>query len=323
MIARITKALLVLQLIAAAGFGWLVAQRASAASPAAALFAGVGFVLALRLLITANNFFLAWRYGSETPAEYRLNVRQACKLFFGEYRATMTSSSWTMPFLAFSKRIAQRPSGLPVLLIHGYGCNSGYWHPMSEALALAEITHYALSLEPITCGIDDYVPQIDAAIDRLCSETGHRQIVIVAHSMGGLAARAYLRRHGNGRIAKVITLGTPHHGTALARFGLGANTVQMRWTAGEQEALCSPWLHMLEIDEEDLTYRLFVSIFSHHDNIVSPQTSAYLDGAKNIGLHGIGHVALGFHPLVQALVIDEIRAASRRPGTRKAVSKAR
>jgi triacylglycerol lipase len=312
MIARITRALLVLQLIVAAGIGWLVWQRLPLASPVLAFFAGIGVVLLLRLLITANNFFLAWRYASETPAEYRLSLRQACKLFFGEYRATMTSSSWTMPFHAFSKRIAQQPSGLPVLLIHGYGCNSGYWHPMSKALVQAGISHCAVSLEPITCSIDDYVPLIDAAIERLCSNTGHHQVVIVAHSMGGLAARAYLRCHGNHRVAKVITLGTPHHGTALARFGFGANTMQMRWTVVEQEDLCSPWLHLLAIDEGDEVYPLFVSIFSHHDNIVSPQTSAYLPGAKNIGLHGIGHVALAFHPLVQALVIDEIRAASLR-----------
>jgi triacylglycerol lipase len=155
----------------------------------------------------------------------------------------------------------------------------------------------------------------------LCSETGHQQIVIVAHSMGGLAARAYLRSHGTRRIAKVITLGTPHHGTALARFGFGANTVQMRWTVVEQEALCSPWLRMLTTAEGEGVYRLFVSIFSHHDNIVSPQTSAYLTGAKNIGLHGIGHVALAFHPLVQSLVIDEIRAASLR-GTQANISQA-
>ncbi len=311
MIARITRALLVLQFIAAAGIGWLAMRYLHVEQPALALLAGIAFVVLLRLLITANNFFLAWRFASNTPAEYRLTLRQACRLFSGEFRATMTSSSWAMPFHAFAKRIAPQPADLPVLLIHGYGCNSGYWHSMSQALQRTRISHYAVSLEPITCGIDEYVPMVQAAIEHLCSETGQSQILIVAHSMGGLAARAYLRKCGSHRIAKVITLGTPHHGTGLAQFGIGTNTVQMRWTIGEQEGPASPWLRALAADEDAAVYRLFVSIFSHHDNIVSPQTSSYLAGAKNIALYGIGHVALASHPLVQALVIEEIHAVSR------------
>jgi triacylglycerol lipase len=182
---------------------------------------------------------------------------------------------------------------------------------MSKALQRARISQYAVSLEPVTCGIDEYVSTVQAAIENLCSETGQRKILIVAHSMGGLVARAYLRKCGSHRIAKVITLGTPHHGTGLAQFGIGTNTVQMRWTEGEQEGLASSWLRTLTASEDAAAYRLFVSIFSHHDNIVSPQTSSCLTGAKNIALHGIGHVALASHPHVQTLVIDEIHAASR------------
>lgn len=310
MVTLITRALLILQLIVAAGVAWLAAQRFHIESPALALLLGVVFVLLLRLLITANNFSLAWRYRSETPPEYRLQWRQAGGLFFGEYKATMTASSWTMPFKAFDKRIARQPAGPPVLLVHGYGCNSGYWHSMSKALAQAQASHYAVDLEPVTGDIDEYVPLIHAAVERMCSETGHDRVMIVAHSMGGLAVRAYLRNHGSNRIAKVVTLGTPHHGTGLAQFGIGTNTIQMRWTVGEQEGLSSPWLRALAADEDQAAYRLFVSIYSHHDNIVSPQTSSHLAGAKNIALHGIGHVALAFHPAVQALVVDEISKTS-------------
>lgn len=311
MVTSITRTLLALQLLVAAGIGWLAKRHFHVEPTALAALAGLIFVLLLRLLITANNFFLAWRFSSDTPDEYRLTWRQACTLFSGEFKATMIASSWTMPFHAFTKRIAPQPIGLPVLLIHGYGCNSGYWHSMSNALQRERISHYAVSLESVLCGIDEYVPLVQTAVERLCSETGQCRILIVAHSMGGLAARAYLRKCSSHRIAKIITLGTPHHGTGLAQFGLGMNTVQMRWTAGEQEGLASPWLRALEADESPETYRLFVSIFSHHDNIVSPQTSSYLVGAKNIALYGIGHVALASDPRVQALVIDEIRAASR------------
>ncbi|GAB3544597.1 hypothetical protein GCM10027343_19970 [Noviherbaspirillum agri] len=263
------------------------------------------------MIITFNNFVLARRYRSELPLHYRIGWWQACRLFLTEFKATMTSSSLTMPFHAFSRNVPHDPEGLPVLLIHGYGCNSGYWHSMSKALVRAKIAHYAVNMEPVIGGIDEYVPIIHETVERICNETGHDKVILVGHSMGGLVARAYLRVHGNKRIAKVITLGTPHHGTGLAHFGVGLNTQQMRWTATEQEGIASDWLRDLAAGEGPDTYRLFVSIYSHHDNIISPQRSSHLAGAKNIEFHAIGHVALGLDPVIHAQVIREIRRASR------------
>ncbi len=310
MVTRITRLLLLFQLLAAVGI-YLVATSMFHVSDTVAALTGVGTIFILRLLITANNFFLAWRYRSETPKNYQIGRWQACNVFAGEFRATITASSWTMPFRYFAKREPENPEGLPVLLIHGYGCNSGYWHPMSKALLKANITHHAVDLEPLIGGIDEYVPTIHQAVEQLCEETHCDKIVIVAHSMGGLVARAYLRDHGSTYVAKVITLGTPHHGTGLAHFGIGLNTHQMCWTATEQEGLASVWLRQLAARESPAVYRLFVSIYSHHDNIISPQTSSYLEGAKNRECQAVGHVALGFDPTIQALVIQEIRDASR------------
>ena len=310
MVARITRLLLLFQLLIAIAFAFAASQLFHVDSALLSGLIGLGIVALFRLAITANNFFLAWRFRSETPAHYRIRLGEAIQLFFGEFRATMTASSVTMPFLAFAKRVPPNPEGLPVLLIHGYGCNSGYWHSMSKALVKARVTHHAVDLEPVLGGIDEYVPMIHRAIETLCEETGHDKVVIVAHSMGGLASRAYLRDHGTGRVAKLITLGTPHHGTGLAHFGVGLNTHQMRWTATEQEGVASDWLIALKAAENAAVYRLIVSIYSHHDNIISPQTSSRLPGAKNIELNAIGHVALAPDPKVQAIVIREIRDAS-------------
>lgn len=310
MVVHLTRTLLLLQLAVALVMAVLAKKTFHVHSDAIALLVGIATVLLVRLIITANNFSLAWRYRSETPQEYQLNWGLACKLFWGEFRATMTASSWTMPFHSFSRHVADKPAALPVLLVHGYGCNSGYWHAMSKALAKENISHYAIDMEPVIGSIDDYVPTIHEAVERICNETGRSKIIIVAHSMGGLAARAYLRDHGRARIAKIITLGTPHHGTGLARFGIGLNTRQMLWSVGEQEGLSSTWLRELAAREDKFAYPLIVSLYSHHDNIIAPQTSSRLDGARNIEFHGIGHVALASHPAIQAQLIREIRAAS-------------
>lgn len=310
MIARITRTLLLIQFaialaIAAAGVMLFHVPAYSAALTA------IGIVFLFRILLTANNFWLSWYFGSTTPPEYQIGARQAMRLFFGEFRSTMTASSWTMPFCTFSRRAANDGNTLPVLLVHGYGCNSGYWHAMSKVLVHARITHHAVDLEPVAGSIDEYVPLIHDAVERLCREQGTENVVIVAHSMGGLATRAYLRDYGSRRIAKAVTLGTPHRGTALARFGIGHNTRQMLWSVGEQEGLSSEWLRELAARENKSTYRLFVSIYSHHDNIIAPQTSSHLLGARNIAHAGIGHVELAFHPVIQAEVIEEIRDTSR------------
>ncbi len=51
-------------------------------------------------------------------------------------------------------------------------------------------------------------------------KTGRKKVVLVAHSMGGLVARAYLRRYGTGQVDKLITMGTPHRGAPKAYYAL-------------------------------------------------------------------------------------------------------
>ncbi|HSS49982.1 MAG TPA: alpha/beta fold hydrolase [Thermoanaerobaculia bacterium] len=48
---------------------------------------------------------------------------------------------------------------------------------------------------------------------RWSNETGASLFDLVAHSFGGLVARAYLEKHGPDRVGRLITLGTPHTGT--------------------------------------------------------------------------------------------------------------
>lgn len=310
MVSRATRLLLLLQL-AIAMLLYLAARRwLGFASPLAAATFALLMIVAVRMAIAANNFGIAWLYRSPTPHAHSLGLTAALRLFFEEFWASMASSSWTMAFCGFEHWTDGNPDLPPVLLIHGYGCNSGYWHSMSRALRRAGISHHALDLEPVFAGIDEFVPQVHLAIESICRSSGHDRLIIVAHSMGGLVARAYLRRHGAGRILKVITLGTPHRGTGLANFGLGPNSAQMRWTGSAADGQCSAWLRALDSDEDVSLRKLFISLYSHHDNIVSPQLSSHFPGAANVELHGIGHVALALHPLVQSRVIEEIRTAA-------------
>lgn len=287
--------------LAAAAARWL----GIGALPALAL--GLATVLLVRLLINANNFVLADRSASPTPDEFRLGLAGRLRLFGEEFYASMLASSWIMPRAAPRQVIYPDAPGPPVLLLHGYGCNSGYWSALTPLLDAARISHATVDLEPVTCDIDAYVPQVQRAAERLCAASGAPKLAIVAHSMGGLVARAWMRDHGTARVARVITLGTPHHGTCLASFGIGRNASQMR-RDGCADGLESAWLRALSASESAAARALVTSLYTHHDNIIAPQTSSQLEGATNIALAGVGHVAMGRNRRVLARVMHEIAA---------------
>ncbi|WP_036165774.1 triacylglycerol lipase [Massilia sp. 9096] len=270
-----------------------------------ALPAGVGAVALVRLLINMNNFVLSALFASPTPSAHRLGLGARVRMLALEYRASMVMTSWLMARASAATRIYPDSAQVPVLLLHGYGANSGYWAHLTPLLDAARTSHATVDLEPVAAGIDDYAPLVERHVQALCAATGASRVAIVAHSMGGLVARAWLRAYGRAaiaRVARVVTLGTPHHGTAMARFGLGLNAAQMR-PGGE-------WLRALAAGEDAATRALIISIYSHHDNIVAPQTSSMLPGARNVELGGVGHVALGRDPRVLAAIMRELSLLS-------------
>jgi len=91
-----------------------------------------------------------------------------------------------------------------------------------------------------------------------------------------------------------------HPGTALAHLGVGRNARQMRRDGD--------WLAALASNEPAARRAAVTSIFSHHDNIVAPQESCRLPGARNVAFGGVGHVELGRSAAVLDVVMAEINA---------------
>jgi triacylglycerol esterase/lipase EstA (alpha/beta hydrolase family) len=291
------RLVLAVQLAAALLVAWGLLRRGVPAW--AAVLAGAGAVALVRLVINMNNFVMAARAASATPPAYRIGAAARLRMLAEEFCASMLVTSWHVPRSRARMTVHADGARVPVLLVHGYGCNSGYWAHLEPLLDRARISHASIDLEPVAAGIDDYAPLIEARVHELCAATGAARIAIVAHSMGGLAARAWMRAYGHARVARLITLGTPHHGTALARFGPGANAAQMRRD--------SPWLRALAAGETADVRARIVSLYTHHDNIVAPQDSSELPGARNVAFGGVGHVALGSNPRVLAEVLRVLR----------------
>jgi triacylglycerol lipase len=290
MLARLQRWLVTAAL--ALALGWWVASAASGVSGGWRVV-GLLLILAPHAPVLALEFLLLGRYGKSEPAAQPGLLLRA-RAWAGEVVWGWLTFGWRQPFLS-----ASEPDNLPavgtgrrgVLLVHGFVCNRGLWLPWLRRLRELDVPFVALSLEPVFGSIDAYVPQIDAAVTRLQQVTGQPPL-IVAHSMGGLAIRAWLRdvAGADDRCSGMVTIASPHHGTWLARFALTPNGRQMR--------IGSDWLRALEQQEADSRRSRFTCFWGHCDNIVFPAATAMLAHADNCHLPGVAHVHMVAHPQV-------------------------
>jgi triacylglycerol esterase/lipase EstA (alpha/beta hydrolase family) len=266
------------------------------------LIAGVPVAfLAIPFLASVLWFTLSWLHRAPRPLETRLGVAGRLRLFVREVLAIAGSVPRMIGYRWLMADPPPARADLPVLLLHGVMCNAGVWHPLKRHLAARGIGPvYALSYGPPLASIEVFARQAAAKIDAILAATDARQVTIVAHSMGGLVARAYLRGWGGARVRRVITIGTPHRGSVLAHTFPGRSLAQMRpgsaWLAGLGASAAT--------DAPPI-----VSLWSWHDSMVAPQTSSVLEQAENVALAGIAHNALLSDPEVFRRVAAEIERA--------------
>jgi pimeloyl-ACP methyl ester carboxylesterase len=245
----------------------------------------------IHLCINAGGLLLA-------RSSERLAFAAWWRCVLGEWRSSVRIFLLDQPWLTRRSQpqpVAPQAGSAPVLLLHGYFCNEALWFHLQKRLAAQGIVSRAVSLSPAMASIDDLVPQVAEAVDTLRAETGAAQVAILAHSMGGLVARAYLRVHGAAAVAQLITIGSPHQGTKHARLGLGRNARQME--------LNNPWLTALAAHEATHPLPPTTVILSRHDNVVAPQDDQTLPGAETLRFSRLGHLALLDDARVQATVL--------------------
>ena len=253
---------------------------------------GHAAVLALEFALSAR----ANRIDSVTQA----TTAQRFGAWLQESTLTPAIFLWRQPFRwrdlpDTTAEDGQRAAGSRVVFVHGFVCNRGFWAPWMRVLRGAGVPYTSVNLEPVFGTIDGGVSLIEDAVAR-AEQLGGLPPTLVCHSMGGLAGRAWLASApGNlARVGRVVTIGTPHHGTWLARWSRAANGRQMRQH--------SPWLRALAANEASLhgeqAYARFVCWHSNADQIVFPASTALLPGADNRHVPGVAHVALAFHPRV-------------------------
>jgi pimeloyl-ACP methyl ester carboxylesterase len=243
-------------------------------------------------LIEAVQFVMLYVVNRHDPTA-RASLAGHVIAWWSELCASVVIFNWWQPFRRQAVPDNLQPDALArcgVVLVHGFFCNRGLWTHWMRLLKAEGRVYVAVDLEPSFGSIDDYVDIIDKAVTQVTQATGQPPLVI-GHSMGGLALRAWLSQvhvertaPSLNRVHHVITLGTPHYGTWLGVFSHTVNGSQMR--------LQSDWLRDLQQREKGARTVKFTCFYSNCDNIVFPVSSAKLDWADNRLVKQVGHVAM-------------------------------
>ncbi|MDA8351448.1 MAG: alpha/beta fold hydrolase [Pseudomonadota bacterium] len=234
-------------------------------------------------------------------------VSRAGAVWPGALAIVRESVAWLRAMLAMSA-LAPRRNGIarvpdaavrPVILVHGLLCNGRIWGALERKLAAAGIAPVlAVSLEPLLSDLDVHAGTLARAIETLYAQTGER-VTLVAHSMGGLIARAALRTVRPGLLHQIVTLGTPHCGTRLARALPLPPVRQMRPD--------SAWLETLNFAQADGLGVPLSCLYSTDDNLIVPAVSGTFPHATTIRLDGLGHLSLLFCDRALDAVITQLR----------------
>lgn len=194
----------------------------------------------------------------------------------------------------------QDQSQVPILFIHGFLHNSscGRYHEYLLGKAAEEAEKagqpvsygptFAVDLSPFG-SIKDHTEIVEEKIREIRTQYGYKKINLICHSMGGIVAANYLRTHHEDQnIDKVVTLGTPFHGTPMAYLAPWSSAAwNMRWGCDFLEKLRE------DMKRSKTTY---CHIGSDYDAIVPNSDSPYVKDNKGDNerhrIEGWGHLGL-------------------------------
>jgi pimeloyl-ACP methyl ester carboxylesterase len=189
----------------------------------------------------------------------------------------------------------------PVLLVPGFLGPSPLLIPLMIFLRLHGRRADLLHNFPAFDGVIKLSERLAVAVERIRAQTGAAKVDIVCHSMGGLAARYYLRHfEGHMYVRRLVTIATPHQGTKWARWPLNQSLRDMM-----------PGNPLLAEMEEDMDFEgvKCLNIRAAWDQIVWPhELSVWGPHATDHELPFSEHWAIQLDPRTLALVLTLLEA---------------
>ncbi len=186
----------------------------------------------------------------------------------------------------------------PVILLHGYAMNRANFLPLAYRLARAELGPI-FGFEYWTLGrVAAGARQLGWFVDQVREATGAAEVDLVGHSMGGVVARYYITlAGGDPYVRNLITIGSPHAGADVSRFGVGHPTRELVLGSQLVDRLASAPLPR---------HTRMTLIWSRADALVPGAWQSAIPGSEVIMYDDLGHVALLGSRRVAADVIQRL-----------------
>lgn len=217
-------------------------------------------------------------------------------------------------------RPAAQDAAPPVLLVPGYGGSTTGLTALVDALHGAGRTARIVDLgNDSRADLHLQADRVDRAVRTVLADTGASSVDLVGYSAGGVTVRLWVKERGRSLARRVVTLGSPHHGTEVA--GLAADIAPDACPrACQQLAPDSDLLRDLNAGDETPDGPEWVSLWTDDDKTVTPPESGALQGAVAFSVQSVcprdelSHQALPSDPDVVAIVMLELgRGAPRTP----------
>lgn len=176
----------------------------------------------------------------------------------------------------------------PILFVHGWSRDASDWDTMIERFEAdgweaSELRAY--SYDTSESNKESAKKSVEPEVDSLLKETGAEKVDIVAHSMGSLNTRWYIKElSGEETVDDWVSLGGPNHGTNTAFFCFSTACREMR--PG------STFLEELNAEDETPGPVDYGTWWSPCDEVIDPDESVILEGATNTETACISHLDL-------------------------------
>lgn len=189
----------------------------------------------------------------------------------------------------------------PVLLVHGYFVgDTATWFSIKSRLiddGWPEEYLYEAGFENVVGCNPEHGLELAAKVQQMLAETGKDKVDILAHSMGAIDTRYYIKfLCGYKYVRDVVMLGGANKGTIIAcaePISCGADSM----CVGNDEGDWVDNTFLLSLNSCDMTPGdgiKYTSVWSSWDEIIIPQENSIIDGALNHKLDawGVGHGGL-------------------------------
>ncbi len=190
----------------------------------------------------------------------------------------------------FPYELSWQGKGTPLLLIHGYLNSSLVWFYHGRRFqknGLGPV--YTVLLGKPFSSIREYAKKVEEKVAHIQNATGKNDLILVGHSMGGIVAAYYaLKLAKKTNVKAVLTMGSPFHGTKVAKIAFGECAHEM--------APSSILLNEIAEERRRKPNIPFYCIATSLDHIVVPPSSALMgeDPHNEIVLDSCGHSSLLF-----------------------------